>query len=76
MIVINNGQKLHQHRMGTSKTVKDENGKIVRVNSKELRTKYKNKKDISLDYNQGNSKYERYRIPPKLINDLFDATGL
>ena len=33
-------QKIHKERMGTSKTVED-NGKIIRVNSAQLREKYK-----------------------------------
>ena len=39
MIFVKN-QRLHTERMGTSKTVED-NGKIIRVNTAELRKKYK-----------------------------------
>ena len=55
MIYIDN-QKLHSERMGTSKTIED-NGKIIRVNTAELRKKYKDypniqnkhKIDLSID---------------------------
>tara|TARA_R100000808_G_scaffold22727_1_gene49629 strand:+ start:1258 stop:2172 length:915 start_codon:yes stop_codon:yes gene_type:complete len=38
-------QQLHSERIGTSKTVND-NGKIIRVNTAELRKKYKNHKNL------------------------------
>ena len=61
-------QKVHKTRMGTSKTVID-NGKIVRVNSKELREKYRHAKNIS-DVGGGTNRDMRYRIPQGLIHDL------
>ncbi len=39
-------QKIHRERMGTSKTIITEDGTIVRVNSKELREKYKDYPNI------------------------------
>jgi len=54
--------------MGTSKTVID-NGKVVRVNTKELREKYKHAKNIS-DVGGGTNRDMRYRIPQGLIHDL------
>tara|TARA_R100000789_G_scaffold44235_1_gene45362 strand:+ start:1214 stop:2011 length:798 start_codon:yes stop_codon:yes gene_type:complete len=68
-------QYLHKNRMGTSKTVKDENGKIIRVNTKKLREEHKDKPNlqskVDIDY-LGNTtnRLERYRIPPNLIEDL------
>ena len=75
-------KKMHKDRMGTSKTVMD-NGVIIRVNSKELREKYKDyenlqnkkykkkhKKDCSREIGGGSNRLERYRIPEKLIEDL------
>ena len=80
MIVIKKDQKLHKNRMGTSKTIED-NGKIIRVNTKALREKYKDypnlqikikhSKDVTKDFGGGSNRLERYRIPPKLIEELF-----
>ena len=70
-IIISDKQKLHKSRMGTSKTIID-NGKIIRVNSAELRKKYKHKKDVSRDFGSGNNRYERYRIPEKIIEIFFN----
>ena len=57
--------------MGTSKTVSD-NGNIIRVNTKALRTKYKHMKNVS-DVGGGSNRLERYRIPEKLIFELLTA---
>ena len=75
------GQKLHRERMGTNKTIND-NGKIIRCNSKELRIKYKDypnlqqgkkhKKDVSKDFGGGTNRLERYRIPKKVIEMFFN----
>ncbi len=69
-------QKLHNNRMGTSKTVED-NGKIIRCNTKALREKYKDYQNLQVGNNSIISEYgkipkklERYRIPEKLIYDL------
>jgi len=70
-MIITKTQKIHKNRMGTSKTVID-NGKIIRVNTKALREKYKDKKNIT-KINPMTNRYERYRIPPKLINAFFDC---
>ena len=76
--------------MGTSKTIND-NGKIIRVNTKALREKYKDYPNINKKISKihkasmgggrkeqfsvggGNNRLKRYRIPPKLINDLLDC---
>ena len=74
-------QKIHKERMGTTKTVID-NGKIIRVNTKELREKYKDheniqskkhRKDVAKGVGGGTNRLDRYRIPPKLIKDLLDG---
>jgi len=85
MMVIGN-QNLHSDRIGTRKTIND-NRKIIRVNTKELREKYKDYKNIqskkhkncfgSKDKNQkciggGSSRLERYRIPESIIKELLD----
>tara|TARA_R110002153_G_scaffold56361_1_gene155824 strand:- start:782 stop:1621 length:840 start_codon:yes stop_codon:yes gene_type:complete len=46
-IVITNKQKIHNNRMGTSKTVED-NGKIIRCNTKALREKYKDFENLQV----------------------------
>jgi site-specific DNA-cytosine methylase len=80
MIIVDN-QHLHKERMGTSKTVED-NGKIIRVNTAELRKKYKDypnlqqktkkhKTDVSKDVGGGTNRLERYRVPEDLIYSLF-----
>lgn len=61
--------KMHKGRVGTSKTVID-NGKIIRVNTAKLRKKYKNMKDVTKSVGGGENRFERYRIPPKLITEL------
>ena len=65
-MIISDQQKLHKSRMGTGKTIVD-NGKVIRVNSAHLRKKYKHSKDVSIDFGSGNNRYERYRIPEKII---------
>ena len=73
-------QKIHSGRMGTSKTIKTEEGKIIRCNSKVLREKYKDYQNIQQKIPKsfsligriigGSTKEERYRIPPKIIKEL------
>ena len=77
-------QKIHSDRMGTSKTIKTEEGKIIRCNTKALREKYKDYPNIqqiqkaglgNKDKNiksigRGSHRDERYRIPHKLIKEL------
>ena len=60
----------HKARMGTSKTVLD-NGKIIRVNTAELRKKYKNFENINDTENNETNLLDRYRIPENLIFSLF-----
>ena len=88
-IIITEGQKLHKQRMGTTKTVID-NGKIIRCNTKELREKYKDKKTVKTIHAKsfgsknksqtcvggGSSRLDRYRIPEKLIEELFSSINL
>lgn len=68
-MIILNGQNLHRERMGTHKTIKD-NNKIIRCNTAELRKKYKDYKNIQTK-TTWNKLEERYRIPEKLILSLF-----
>ena len=74
-------QKIHKERMGSNKTIND-NGKIIRVNTAELRKKYKDYPNIqkTIQHKEkvcggriggGSNRLERYRIPPNLIEDLF-----
>tara|TARA_R110002020_G_scaffold147422_2_gene322771 strand:- start:201 stop:965 length:765 start_codon:yes stop_codon:yes gene_type:complete len=78
-MIVKDDQKLHKERMGTSKTVMD-GDKIIRVNTSELRKKYKgydnllSKKhnaDVSKDVGGGTNRLERYRVPEDLILSLF-----
>jgi site-specific DNA-cytosine methylase len=62
------GCNIHKTNLGGNKTVKD-GDKIIKVFSKTLREKYKDFKSIQ---SHCHNKNERYRIPPLLINDLFD----
>ena len=56
--------------MGSSKTIKD-NGKIIVVNTASLRLKYKDFENIQPKMEiPKTTKNERYRIPPKLIEEL------
>ncbi len=48
-MIITDTQKLHSERMGTSKTIED-NGKIIRVNTKKLREKYKDFPNIQAQH--------------------------
>jgi len=48
---------------------KDEDGKVILINTKALRAKYKN---IVRDVKENTTKHERYRIPPMLVNALLD----
>lgn len=65
-------QRLHKGRMGTSKSVMD-GDKLIRVNTAELRKKYKNYKNINKETNKsdGTTILDRYRIPEELIYSLF-----
>ena len=67
-LIITKCQKVHKIRMGTSKTIID-NDKIIRVNTKKLREKYKDWKGIE---NPMTTKFERYRIPEQLIKYLIN----
>tara|TARA_R110001632_G_scaffold8924_5_gene35074 strand:- start:285 stop:1082 length:798 start_codon:yes stop_codon:yes gene_type:complete len=63
-------QQLHKARMGTSKTIMD-GDKLIRVNSQELRIKYKDYKNINKSNNSETTLHDRYRIPEDLILSLF-----
>jgi|TARA_R110000824_G_scaffold199583_1_gene383539 site-specific DNA-cytosine methylase len=60
----------HKARMGTSKTVMD-NGKMIRVNTAELRSKYKDFDNVNEKLNNETNQLDRYRIPEELIFSLF-----
>ena len=66
-------QKRHKSNMACGNLIEDENGKLIRCNTKELRDKYlrgdikyKNIKD-----SRHNNLVERYRVPYKLIDEFF-----
>jgi site-specific DNA-cytosine methylase len=62
----------HIVNFGGSKMIKDD-GKLIKVKSKENRIKYKNYKNIQPYLKGGgNNREERYRIPPNLIRELFN----
>lgn len=63
-------QNLHKARMGTSKTIKD-GDLIIRVNTAELRKKYKDYENLNNKLNNETTQLDRYRIPEELIYDLF-----
>ena len=63
-------QQLHRERMGTSKTIKD-GDKIIRVNTAELRIKYKDYDNLQKYGLHGTTLHDRYRIPEDLILSLF-----
>jgi hypothetical protein len=55
----------------------DEDGKSIRLGSKAMRNKYRHQgKKYKSDMSKATTKHDRYRIPPLLIEDLFNATGL
>ena len=65
--------------MGTSKTIKTEEGLIIRCNSKQLREKYRDYPNIQQKHNKsvtdiggGSTRDDRYRIPPLLIEALIE----
>lgn len=63
----------HKARMGTSKTVIDYSegkGKMIRVNTAELRIKYKDYENVNKSLNNETDKLDRYRIPEDLIFSL------
>lgn len=64
------GERKHKARMGTSKTVMD-NGEMIRVNTAELRQKYKDYENVNKSLNNETDKLDRYRIPEDLIFSLF-----
>ncbi len=65
---IENGK--HIARIGTSKTIID-NGKIIRVNTANLRKKYKDYKNVNNIKNKDTTQLSRYRIPEDLLFSLF-----
>ena len=71
------GTKLHKANFGGSKMVTNDKGKIIKVKSKEAREKYKDApNEQPYLKGGGNNRNERYRIPPNLINELFDKMTL
>ena len=62
------GTKRHKINLASCRKVSD-NGKIIRINTKALREKYIDYKIIK---DKCSSKFERYRIPEKLIHYLFE----
>ena len=68
------GQKLHKNRIGSYSHI-IEDGKVIHVNTKELRLKYKDTKKIKpVDVrSKPEKRYERYKIPEALIKDLLNS---
>lgn len=64
------GQKFHKNNMACSKNVLDD-GKVIRVNTAALRKKYKDYESIK-SYTKTTTRYERYRIPKKVIEMFFN----
>ena len=63
---------LHKnHAAGNPPLLKiNDKGKIIRICTKELRKKYKQSKDVSINVGGGRNVLHRYRIPEKII-DIF-----
>jgi len=65
------GQKIHKANFGGNKMIECD-GKIKKVFGKKDKEKYKDFENIQSLFNLKNlTLNERYRIPPKLINELF-----
>ena len=62
------GTKRHTKTLGNGYG-KDKDGNTILINTKEKRKLYKN---LVKDNTNSTTKYERYRIPPILINELLD----
>ena len=69
-IIINGKQKIHKIKLGSNKIIND-NGKLIRINTAELRKKYKDYETIK-SYTKTTTRYERYRIPEKIIEMFFN----
>ena len=67
-----NGRLVHRVSMGSSKTIRTEDGEIIKIKTKEQRILYKDYDNL-IPFLKGGCKHrdERYRIPPKLIEELF-----
>ena len=65
------GKKRHSVNL-SSPIMKEVDGVIVLINTKETREKYKHIKPMKL-VGSGKNKLERYRIPEKLIQDLLNC---
>tara|TARA_R100000322_G_scaffold151325_1_gene108662 strand:- start:311 stop:1360 length:1050 start_codon:yes stop_codon:yes gene_type:complete len=69
-------QKIHNIRIGSMQMAKDHRDRLIYVNTKEKRQKYslehRTKKKHKNDSAQCPNKYEKYRIPEKLIQHLLD----
>jgi len=68
-------QKVHKNNLAGNNWIID-NNKHINVKNKELRIKYKeklkHKKDVSVSVGSGTNRLDRYRIPEKLIIELFN----
>ena len=62
--------KIHKSLQRSSQVCKVD-GKLVRINTKQLRLKHK---DVSKDYGGGSNRLDRYRIPNKLIEELLECS--
>ena len=71
------GTKTHKANIGGCKIVKSDDDMFIKVNTTALREKYKDVPNFR-EYVKGggNDRNERYRIPPDLINALFEKMDL
>jgi hypothetical protein len=69
MVIVNNQL---QHKIVLGNGYEMINGVKTVCNTKELRNKYKNKKDKGISFNSKTTLEQRYRIPELLIKDLLE----
>ncbi len=81
-MIVKDDQKLHKERMGTSKTIMD-GDKIIRVNTAELREKYrdfpnmmvKHKLNVSKDVHTVGEKKDKYKQSADVSKDVGGGTN-
>jgi hypothetical protein len=65
--------RFHKCNIGGSRKIIQDGDKIINCKNKMLKEKYKNYPNIKPCVNGNSSVSDLYRIPPALINDLFDS---
>lgn len=71
---INNGdivQKIHNVRLGSMQMIRDENNRLIYINTKAKREKYKDYEKIKKN-SKVPTRWERYRVPEKIIIELLN----